>query len=75
MSRPPLRLIDGLRERADLAECEVVAVKAEAREHIRHLRLVAKQMSLWSPDEIARALVRTADRYERRIGGGNGRAA
>lgn len=66
MSRPPFRMIDGLRAEAEEAAMEVSVVRAEARQHVAHLRLLAQQLPLWSTETAQRVLRDAAARYERK---------
>lgn len=77
MSRPPLRLIDGLRERAEEAEAEAVAVRFEAEAHVRRMRM-AMQTRFWTDPEFAefaRAFRQEVDEFERRVMAAPGHAA
>lgn len=63
-----LRLVPGMttRQAIDEANAEHTALEQEARQHVAHLRLVARQLTFWEPEQVAKALTRLADRYERK---------
>lgn len=67
MARPTLRMIDGLRERADDAELEAQCIRREGRVHVAYLRLVAQQLPLWNLEQSQRMIRRLADSYERKL--------
>lgn len=69
MSRPPLRLIDSLRERADENAVELASREVEARAHVARLRLVL-QMKFWQVDEFApvkRLIAAEVESYARKF--------
>lgn len=53
--------------RDDEERIETAVVEREARQHVAHLRLLAKQLPLWSDEQAARMLNRLADTYERKF--------
>lgn len=72
MSRPSLRVIDGLREQAEEAEIEATVIREEAQAHIARMRM-SLQRRFWDADAFApvkRALLAEVERYERRISNG-----
>ena len=69
MSRPTLRLIDGLREQADEAALELTVRLDEDRAFARRMRL-ALQRPLWSDPILAdlrRPLIKELARFEAQI--------
>lgn len=69
MSRPTLRLIDGLRERADNAEMESTVLRDEALAHVRRMRL-ALQLRLFDEypfSVVRRTLLADIDKFARKF--------
>lgn len=69
MSRPSLRVVDGLRERAQDAEMETTVMRDEARAHIARMRLTL-QMRFWDAEPwsaVRRPLLAELDRYARKF--------
>ena len=76
MSRPTLRLIDGLREQADEAAMEADALRADMRAAAARLRLVLLR-PIWQESDFAplgRVLSHEADRLEAQSRGGESAA-
>lgn len=48
------------------AGIEAEVRRHEAHRHVAGLRLLARQMPLWTPEQFQRALLREAESYERK---------
>ena len=68
--KPRLRLVSSQgmtpAARADEAAMEVQVIEREARAHVAHLRLLAKQLPLFEPAEFQRLLLRETEKYARK---------
>lgn len=64
MSRPPIRLIDGLRAERDEAEMEAAILRAETLASARRMRFVVLT-SVW--EAARKPLLHELDRIERRL--------
>lgn len=69
IGRPPLRVLDGLRERADHSNAEVVALTADAIAHVARMRL-AMQTRFWTDPEfrvLAKPLLTEIEDFARKF--------